>query len=70
MLAVVRTRQAEEDLFEIWRYISADNPGAADRQLDLFNEKCCLLATSPLLGVACPELADSLRYLSVGKITS
>jgi toxin ParE1/3/4 len=36
---LLRTARAEEDLVEIWTYIADDNPVAADRLLDLFDEK-------------------------------
>ena len=65
-LTVFRSRQAEEDLFEVWRYIAEDSPTAADRLLDQFREKCVLLASSPLIGTPCPELADDLRFLTIG----
>lgn len=65
-LPVLRTRQAEEDLLQIWLYIAQDNPKAADRLLDQFGEKCALLASSPLIGTPCPELAHELRFLIVG----
>ena len=62
-LPVLRTRQAEEDLLQIWLYIAEDSPKAADRLLDQFEKKCALLAASPLIGTPCPELARDLRFL-------
>lgn len=66
MSGVRRRPQAEEDLFEIALYIARDNPIASDEFLDTMSEKFDLLATSPLMGRARPELAPSLRSLPVG----
>jgi len=65
MPRLIRSRQAGEDLIEIWQYVARDSPEAADRLLDLFDEKCSLLARSPLIGTACPELSPVLRFFSV-----
>jgi toxin ParE1/3/4 len=45
--SVVRSRQAEADLIEIWRYIARDNPDAADRVLDRIERMVDLLARHP-----------------------
>jgi len=66
MSGVRRRPQAEEDLFEIALYIARDNPIASDEFLDTMSEKFDLLATSPLMGRARPELAPSLRSFPVG----
>ncbi len=63
---VFRTRQAEEDLLEIWLYIAEQSVDAADSLLGLIEEKCSVLAATPLLGAICPEIAPELRYLVVG----
>jgi toxin ParE1/3/4 len=41
------TPLAEQDLVEIWYFIAEDDPLAADRLLDLFEEKYKLLADNP-----------------------
>ncbi len=66
MARVVRTARAEEDLIEIWIYIAADNPGAADRLLDRIDLTCKRLADMPGLGPARPDIAPGLRYFTVG----
>lgn len=64
---LIRTARAEEDLIEIWMYIAADNPAAADRLLDQIDAKCQMLADNPRLGQARPDIASTLRYFSVGR---
>ena len=67
MALFLKTARAEQDLIEIWLYIAQDNPKAADRLLDTFEEKGCLLAENPKLGQARPDIAESFRYLPVGQ---
>ncbi|WP_373508754.1 type II toxin-antitoxin system RelE/ParE family toxin [Thiocapsa sp.] len=57
MAVVRRTAGAEEDLVDIWLYIAADNPHAADLLLEKIDRTCMLLAGNPLLGRARPEIA-------------
>lgn len=47
MPAVFRTSQANADLTEIALHIAEHNPEAADRWLDLINEKCHMLSRIP-----------------------
>jgi toxin ParE1/3/4 len=61
-----RTARAEEDLIEIWAYIARDNPPAADRLLDLLDEKSRILAHDPKLGAARDDIAVGVRHLPVG----
>lgn len=44
------TPEAVSDLFEIWNFISQDNPEAADRVEQAVFRACDLLADSPLAG--------------------
>ena len=67
MAVFQKTAQAEEDLIDIWQYIAQDNPDAADRLLDIFEEKGWLLAENPKLGQARPDIAEDFRYLPVGR---
>lgn len=60
------TPRAAEDLEEIWFFIAADNPDAADRTLDALEEKARLLAEKPQLGPARPDIAKDLRFHPVG----
>ncbi len=64
---LIRTARAEEDLIEIWTYIAADNPVAAEKLVDRIDAKCQILAESPDLGPARPDIAPNLRYFPVGR---
>ena len=58
---------AQADLDEIWEYVAADNPPAADRLVDTFLDKFLLLAKRPLLGELRSDLAPDLRSFSARK---
>lgn len=60
------TPLADQDLVQIWHFIAQDDPVAADRLLDLLEEKYKLLAENPHMGPARPDIAKELRYLPVG----
>jgi toxin ParE1/3/4 len=66
MASVSRTSQAEQDLIDIGTYIAEDDPAAADRWLELVDQKCQLLATMPQMGRSRADLAPNLRSLPVG----
>jgi toxin ParE1/3/4 len=66
MAVILRRPEAEADLDEIWLYIAQDDPNAADRFLDLIEERCQLLAENPLMGRSRPDLAPYLRSFPVG----
>ena len=55
------TRQADEDLNDIWEYIAEDNPVAATEFIHTIEQKCQALADSPYMGVACGDLSPNLR---------
>jgi toxin ParE1/3/4 len=61
MPRIIRSPRARQDLIDIWTWIAADNPRAADRLLDLIDEKLRLLADNPRLGPARPDIAPDLR---------
>jgi toxin ParE1/3/4 len=61
-----RTARAENDLIEIWAYIARDNPPAADRLLDLLDEKSRMLAQNPKLGAVRDDIAEGVRHFPVG----
>lgn len=65
-LELVRSSAAQSDLLEIWDYIAADSPGAADRMIDRFAATVAMLQEHPLAGRARPELADGLRSFACG----
>ena len=60
------TKQAKQDLIEIWIYVADNNPTAADKLLDTLNKKIGMLSDHPLLGPARPDIAPDLRYLISG----
>lgn len=62
-----RTAQAEQDLIDIWAYIACNNPAAADRLLDLLDEKSQALARNPQMGRLREDVAAGVRHFPVGK---
>lgn len=58
---------SRRDLSQIWDYISADNPVAADRVLREIDAQCQQLARSPELRERWPELAPDVRMFTVGR---
>jgi toxin ParE1/3/4 len=57
---------AEQDLIEIYHYIHRDNPSAAEKLVREVDAKCELLARSPRIGRARPELMPDLRSFPYG----
>lgn len=51
MAEVELSPAAEADLIDLWIHVAADDPAAADRQLDQFDRIFKLLATQPMMGV-------------------
>ena len=66
MAPIARTVRADQDLFEIWASIAADNPAAADRVLDAIEQRWLQLARYPFAGVARDDVAPGIRCLVVG----
>jgi toxin ParE1/3/4 len=66
MPVIHRSSQAQLDIAEIALRIAQDNPTAADRWLELIDEKFRLLARMPELGRKRFELAPDLRSFPVG----
>ena len=66
MASVSRTSQAEVDLVEIGVRIAVTDPSAADRWLELIDQKSQLLATMPYMGRDRTDLAPNLRSFPVG----
>jgi toxin ParE1/3/4 len=63
MAALFFTRQAREDLIDIWLHIAADDPGAADRVLDRLEMAAMNLIENPRMGPARDDIRQGLRYL-------
>jgi len=66
MPEILRHPQAGADLDDIWFHIAQDNLNAADRFIDLIEQRCRLLAENPLMGCSRSELAPGLRSFPVG----
>jgi toxin ParE1/3/4 len=60
------SRRAEADLREIWRYIAAENPAAADRVLLRIDERIQLLQRFPEIGVLRSDIRRGMRMLVEG----
>lgn len=60
------TPQAKTDLLELAHYIANDSLDAADRFLELIDDKCKMLAEHPQLGPERESLVPSLRSFAVG----
>lgn len=67
MSRVLRRRQAAEDIAEIWGFIAADNPGAADHWVDQLDQQFSLLARQPLMGRERENLAPGIRSFPFGR---
>jgi toxin ParE1/3/4 len=64
---IVRTAEAQSDLWEILLFIARDNEDAAFRLIDTIDEKLRMLAEFPGAGQARPELLPNLRSFPVGR---
>ena len=58
--------QAINDMSEIWVYIAHDNPVAADKMLDSFDDAFEMLRSLPDAGRIRDELSAGLRSYPVG----
>lgn len=54
------------DLDGIWDHVAGENPRAADRLVDSFYERFCLLSSQPFMGEARPDLAPDVRHSPLG----
>jgi len=61
-----RTARAEQDLFEIWAYIAAEDESAADRTIDMIRTAIGRAADFPRLGRTLSWLPDDHRVLASG----
>lgn len=52
-------------MIELWSFIAADSLAAADQMLDAIGDKLNLLAASPRLGPARPDIAEGVRLFPV-----
>lgn len=65
MLRLIKAAKAEVDLIDNWLYVPEDQPVNADRLLDRLNEAALLLAETPGMGVARPDLSEGLKSFPV-----
>ena len=66
MPRIRRTRISLTDYDEIWDYIAAHDPAAADRVVDRLDAALHELAKTPFMGRSVEELARNLRSFPVG----
>jgi toxin ParE1/3/4 len=60
------SRRAEEELRQIWRYIAAENPAAADRLLLRIDDKLQILRDFPGMGTLREDIRPGFRMLVEG----
>lgn len=63
---IVYSRQADEELRAIWRYIAEENESAADRILWALFERIEALRQHPHLGPHRPDIREATRMLVEG----
>jgi len=66
-MRVVQTACAQEDLIDIWIWVGADSPRAADELLDGFQGKFDLLESFPHMGAARDDIRQGLRMVVAGE---
>ena len=66
MLSFTRLPRAKRDLLDLWAYIAADNPKAADATLDRIERLLSAILDNPLMGRARPELGEEIRSMPAG----
>lgn len=67
MARLVLSPLARTDLLELWAYIGADSPDAADRVVGDIESKLRMLAERPAAGRARPELRRDARSFPSGQ---
>ena len=66
MPRIIRSALSEQDVYEIALFIARENPDAAFRLIDRFDETLRMLAENPMTGRARGELAPNVRSFPVG----
>lgn len=67
MLPIIRSDRADEDLIDIWNYIAASSPMAADRVLDAIEARWEQPALYPASGVSRVDIGPGIRHLTSGQ---
>ncbi|MBX9843818.1 MAG: type II toxin-antitoxin system RelE/ParE family toxin [Xanthobacteraceae bacterium] len=63
--AIRLSRLARTDILDIWTYVAADSPTAADRVLDRIERVLLSISQHPELGRERPEIMPGLRSFAV-----
>lgn len=63
MAILKRTRQAEDDLLDIWEFIAKDDPSAANNIVQKLDARSHELLEHPKMGVARNDVAKGMRHL-------
>lgn len=58
--------ESRQDLKDIYQYVAAEKPLAAEKLYHSIMDGIRLLARQPLIGQACPNLRDELYAFNVG----
>ncbi len=66
MPRILRTRESLYDYNEIWSYIAARDPAAADRLVRHFDATLDIIASAPNMGRNAGDLAANLRSFPIG----
>ncbi|MFH1301455.1 MAG: type II toxin-antitoxin system RelE/ParE family toxin [Planctomycetota bacterium] len=66
MPRILRTRQANEDVLNIWSYIAEHDTTAADQLIRRINDLLQQLAAHPGLGAKQEQLRKGLRCFPIG----
>jgi toxin ParE1/3/4 len=66
MPKLVRTSRAELDLVQIWASIAEHSVPAADRVIDLIEQRCQVLLQFPYGGEASPQFGHDMRWFPAG----
>lgn len=69
MPIVRKTKEAEEDLLQLWVYIAQDNETAANNIFDQIEQKSLLYAENPEIGRTRPEIRSNLRSFVIAPYT-
>ena len=66
MAGLFLSRRAEAELRQIWRYVAAENPAAADRLLLKIDGKLQVLRDFPKIGTLRADIRPGFRMLVEG----
>lgn len=67
MLRLNHTPRARADMTDIWLYIGAENPRAADRVLDAIYHRLEMLLQHPHSGLSREDIGPGVRRVVIGQ---